>query len=84
MDKAKCSNLRVISGHFGATLGAPMAVGMQYAHLRLGVGGEETKNNLYRDIFMGRSPTSIVRQTKQNAATQGVSLVGLGPPWGVQ
>ena len=44
--------------------------------------GRKQENNLYRDIFMGGSPTSIVRQTKQNAATQGVSLVGLGPPWG--
>ena len=30
---------------------------------------------------MGGSHTSIVRQTKQNAATTGVSLVVLGLPW---
>ena len=31
---------------------------------------------------MGGSYTSIVRQIKQNAATLGVSLAVLGPPWG--
>ena len=31
---------------------------------------------------MGRSHTSIIRRTKQNAATLGVSLVVLGPLWG--
>ena len=31
---------------------------------------------------MGGSHTSIVRQTKQNTATLGVSLIVLGPPWG--
>ena len=31
---------------------------------------------------MGGSHTNIVRGTKQNAATLGVSLAVLGPPWG--
>ena len=31
---------------------------------------------------MGGLYTSIVRQTKQNAATIGVSLIVLGPLWG--
>ena len=31
---------------------------------------------------MGGSHASIVRQTKQNAATLGVSMVVLGQPWG--
>ena len=31
---------------------------------------------------MRGSYTSIIRRTKQNAATLGVSLVVLGPPWG--
>ena len=31
---------------------------------------------------MKGSHTSIVRRTKQNAATLGVPLVVLGPPWG--
>ena len=31
---------------------------------------------------MRGSPTSIMRQTKQNAATLGVSLIVLGPPLG--
>ena len=30
---------------------------------------------------MGRLHTSIKRQTEQNVATLGVSLVVLGPPW---
>ena len=37
---------------------------------------EVVKNKkLTKSILMGRSHTSIVRQTKQNAATIGVSLV---------
>ena len=35
------------------------------------------------DIFVGGSHASIVRQTKQNAATLGVSMVVLGLPWGL-
>ena len=31
---------------------------------------------------MGGSYTSIMRRTKQNAATLGVSLIVLEPPWG--
>ena len=36
----------------------------------------------HKNIFMGESDTSIVRRTKQNVATLGVSLVVLGPLWG--
>ena len=32
---------------------------------------------------MGGSHTSIVRRTRQNIATLGVSLVVLWPPWGL-
>ena len=34
-DKAKHSYARGISGWFGAAMGAPMAIGVQYAHPRL-------------------------------------------------
>ena len=43
--------------------------------------GKNKKTALPKDIFMGGSYTSIVRQTKQNTATLGVSLVVLGPLW---
>ena len=43
---------------------------------------ENKKTVLHADIFVGKSHTSIVRRTKQNAATLGVSLVVLGLPWG--
>ena len=33
--QAKCSDLKNISACFGAAIGAPMAVGLQYAHPRL-------------------------------------------------
>ena len=44
--------------------------------------GRKQKNVLRKDIFVGGSHTSIVRQTRENAATLGVSLVILGLPWG--
>ena len=43
---------------------------------------EKTKTALHGDIFMGGSYASTVRQTKQNAAALGESLVALEPPWG--
>ena len=43
--------------------------------------GKHKKNALHRDIFVGGSHARIVRQTKQNAATLGVSMVVLGLPW---
>ena len=59
-----------------------MAVGVPYALPRLRRGGKEKINALYKDIFMGGSNASIVRWTKQIAATLGVSLVVLGPLFG--
>ena len=59
--------------------GVPLAVVLQYALPRLRRGGKEQKNALHKDIFMGGSHASIVRWTKQIAATLGVSLVVLGP-----
>ena len=55
-----------------------MAISVQYAHPRL----RKQKNVLRKDIFVGGSHTSIVRETRENAATIGVSLVILGLPWG--
>ena len=40
---------------------------------------ENKKTVLHADIFVGKSHTSIVRRTKQNAATLGVFVVVLGP-----
>ena len=42
---------------------------------------EREKTAIRKDIFMEGSHTSIKRQTKQNVATLGVSLVVLGPSW---
>ena len=56
-----------------------MAVGVQYALPRLRRGGKEQKKALHKDIFMGGSHASIVKWTKQIAATLGLSLVVLGP-----
>ena len=70
-----------ISGCFGATVGAPMAVGVQHLPFRLRGGREEQKTALCKDVYMGRLHTSIKRQTEQNVATIGVSLVVLGPSW---
>ena len=44
--------------------------------------GENKKTALPKDISMRGSHTRIMRQTKQNAATSGVTLVVLGPLWG--
>ena len=63
-------------------VGAPMAVCVQYALPRLIRGRKEQKDALHKDIFMGGSHASIVRWTKQFAATLGVSLVVLGLLWG--
>ena len=41
---------------------------------------DNKKNVLHEAIFMEGSNASIVRWTKQIAATLGVSLVVLGPP----
>ena len=64
-------------------LGDPMAMGVQYALSVLRRCGKEQKNALHKDIYMGGSHASIVRWTKQIAATLGVSLVVLGPPLGL-
>ena len=80
-DKAKCSNLRGISGCFGATVGASKAMWVQYAHPRPRWGRKEQKTALHKDIFMGGSNVSTKRLTKQNAATLGASLVIWGPHW---
>ena len=44
--------------------------------------GKNKKPHMHMNIFTGRSHTSIVRRTKQNAATLGLSLVNLGLHWG--
>ena len=84
-DKAKCSNLRGIPSHSGASMGAPMAMGVQYGHPCLIWCRKEQKTTLNSVIFMGGSHTSITRRTEQNAETLGVSLVVLkqlrGPLW---
>ena len=51
--------------------------------------GENKKNVLHADIFMGESHSSIVRRTKQNAATLGITgclgaIVGVPMAGGVQ
>ena len=70
-----------ISGCFGATVGAPMAVGERHGQSRLRCCTKEQKTALYNDIYMGGLHTSKKKQTEQNIATLGVSLVVLGPPW---
>ena len=69
-----------ISGFFGATVGALMAVGVRHGPSRQRRQGR-AKIALYKDIYMGGLHTSIKRQTEQNVATLGVSLVVLGPSW---
>ena len=84
-DKAKYSNLRGIPSHSGASMGAPMAMSVQYGHPCLRWGRNEPQTTLNTDIFMEGSHTRITRQTEQNAETFGVSLVVLkqlrGPLW---
>ena len=70
--RAKCSNLRGISGCLGAAAG-PWACNNSI--LDLDEMGRKQKDTLALDVFMGGLCTSIVRRTKQNAATIGVSLV---------
>ena len=54
-----------ISGWFGATVGAPMAVGVQHLPFRLR-GGREEKKLLYVRMFIweGCIPASKGRQSK--------------------
>ena len=58
-----------------------MAVGVRHGPCRLRGGREEQKTALYKDVYMEGLHTSIKRQTEQNVATLGVSLVVLGPSW---
>ena len=62
-------------------MGATRAVDVHYGQSRLRWGRKERITALYKDIFTARLHTSIKRQTKQNVATLGVSLVVLRPPW---
>ena len=77
--RAKRRDLRGISGRFGAAVGATLAADARYAHPRLRLGRSDQKNFLHKDMQMRGTNTSIIRLTKQNAATFGVSLVVLGP-----
>ena len=61
-------------------VGAPLAVGVRYALPMLRRGGNEQKNALHKDIFMGGSHASIKRWKKQISAISGVTLIVLGPP----
>ena len=72
-DKANCKDVRGISGCFGPTMAAPVAVDVRYG---------QRKHALHKDICMVGLNASIVRWTKQNAATLGVCLLIFGPPWG--
>ena len=60
-DKTKRSN----PGGISAAMGAPMAVGVRYAHRRLRGGRKEQKTALHKYISMRGLHTSIKRRKKQ-------------------